>query len=337
MKALVMSSVPDDLQRDVSLDTFRSNLLGRLRDIGIPGLHGQHTQLVEIMVVLYAQMRRLQKKAPDPQDLDALREAILALKRYAIQHFHDEEGFMETLRFPDLHAHRQAHQVFIQSLLTLEQRIWQESVSYIVDLMHLVIGWLFQHINQMDMAYARFARGERVALSSTELHLPPALRRDDAHGPQADAEARSQVAMRETMLRHLIATGIAEIDQEHVDLMNIVVGIRLLAGRLSTHKPTPLDWSGIDHAIAFLLTYCRDHFAGEEAWMRKIGYPKLAAHIQEHQGLLTRVKALVNQLVCDRSIGLIVDLHFFLYEWFLSHTVRSDGLFVEFASSQKRL
>ncbi|MBF0340316.1 MAG: hemerythrin family protein [Magnetococcales bacterium] len=325
-------STTEGFQREFSIEDFRANMHARLRDVSIPLLHAQHKRLVEIMVLLYAEVKRLQKDAPTQESHTSLRATLDELKNYATRHFQEEEGFMQKMQFPGFAAHQEAHRVFVRSVLSLENRIWQESVSYVIDLLHLVVGWLFQHINQMDMAYARYSRGERSGLASSELHTPPALKNP---GPTVDGSQKSQLAaFRDSLRARLRMTGLERIDKQHQELLNRILHFSVLTEKLSIRKPTDKDWQEIDGAMEFLFAYCRYHFKEEEGWMQKIGYPKLSIHTREHQRLLSRLKELAGKLTEERSIFFIVDLNFFLSEWFLTHTLRSDFLYVEFMSNQ---
>ncbi|MBF0214470.1 MAG: bacteriohemerythrin [Magnetococcales bacterium] len=332
------STISDGFQRNFTVDDFRHTLEARLRDVGIPSLHSQHQRLVELIVLLYAEVRTLQKETPREENLASLRNTLDALKEYALRHFQEEERFMQSIQFPDFQAHQSAHHLFVKTLLNLETRMWHDSISYVVDLLHLVVGWLFQHINQLDMVYARFSKGEKLTSThnlfqaSSPVHTIPTTTR--AEKPEENTPERKLIQLRENMSRKLFLTGIGEIDRQHMDLMNKITEINVLAERLTTRKPIPQDWSMIDQDVAFLHRYCDTHFITEEAWMRKIGYPKLPIHMREHETLLTRLKGLAQKISQERNVFFIVDLHFFMSEWFFTHTIRSDALYVEYAKSQ---
>ncbi|MBF0153804.1 MAG: hemerythrin domain-containing protein [Magnetococcales bacterium] len=331
------STSKDGFLRVFSLEDFRQTMYARLRDVGIPALHGQHVGLVEIMVSLYGEVKKLQKAAPGKEDLVTLRRAIDELKSYATRHFQEEEAYMKNMEFPAVHSHIAAHQAFVGGLLEVENRIWKESVSYVIDLLHLIVGWLFEHINQMDMVYARFSRGEKVTVPplarSAPVALPAQPKAPDGKTPDGRKSA-SQAEFRDSLRRRLRMTGIAPIDKEHQQLLERIIDLNLLVEELSLRKPTAKDWQVIDRAIHFLHNYGRDHFRGEEAWMRNVGYPGLAVHADEHKRLLTRLQDLAAKLAKDRQVLYIVDMNFFLVEWLLTHTVRSDFLYVEFAKSR---
>ncbi|MBF0175574.1 MAG: hemerythrin family protein [Magnetococcales bacterium] len=322
----------DGFLRVFTVDDFRQSMRSRLRHVGVPDMHAQHEGLVEIMVSLYSEVKKLQKGVPGQEEHDSLRATINELKRYATKHFQEEEAFMRRIAFPGLEPQIAAHQAFVKSLLEVEKRMWEESISYVIDLQHLVVGWLFEHINLMDMAYGRFSRGEKESVgpltktlqASSSASLPQ--QREKTKSP----DTKSQADFRNSLRSRLRMTGIPRIDKEHQQLLEQVIDLNILAEGLSTRKPSLKDWQQIDQAIHFLTTYCRDHFTGEEAWMRSVGYPKLAVHTEEHKRLLIRLQDLAAKLSKDHQVLYVVDLNFFLVEWLLTHTSRTDFLYVEF-------
>ncbi|MEO5372526.1 MAG: hemerythrin family protein [Magnetococcus sp. DMHC-1] len=287
------------------------------------------------MVSLYGEVRKLQKGVPSEKQPASLRATVDELKRYATNHFREEEAFMKQTGFPDLPGHIVSHEAFVKSLLEVEHRMWNESISYVIELQHLIVGWLFEHINLMDMAYARFSRGETLVTIPLVKTSPVAVKTSPASSrtESADAAKSSQEAFRKSLRSRLRMTGITKIDREHQQLLENIINLNLLVEELSKRKPMTRDWQKIDQAIDFLLSYGRDHFKGEEAWMKGIGYPQLAIHADEHNRLLDRLQKLVPKLAKDRQVLYVVDMNFFLVEWLLTHTNRTDILYVEYAKT----
>ncbi|MBF0423478.1 MAG: hemerythrin family protein [Magnetococcales bacterium] len=331
------SSSTNGFQRIFTVEDFRKNMLGRLRDIGIPDLHQEHIRLVEIMVELYAEVKKLQKETPGQQDMDNLRKVIEELKGYATEHFKHEISFMTSIKFPELAAHQAAHQLFVEQLLLTEKRLWQESISYAVELMHMVVGWLFEHINQVDTRYVRFSRGEQLRPTTPLPRKPTSPSRSS--GPVQSARPRGKTTQdfRDSLHNRLIKTGILKFDQEHLNLLNRIIDTNLMVEELYSRQPNPSDWKKIDETISALTDYCHSHFRGEEAWMSKINYPRLDQHVSEHQQLQKRLQEIALKLKDDRQVYYVVDFNFFLMEWLMTHTSRSDLLYAEYAKKNKLL
>lgn len=82
-----------------------------------------------------------------------------------------------------------------------------------------------------------------------------------------------------------LAVGVEQIDEQHRELFRRA-GALFVASR---------DGSGplaVVRTLAFLGEYVVAHFADEEALMRDVGYPDLAAHAAEHAGFLARFQRL---------------------------------------------
>jgi hemerythrin len=79
-----------------------------------------------------------------------------------------------------------------------------------------------------------------------------------------------------------------------------------------------------------MFDYTQVHFKAEEAYLKKIGYPELAAHEKEHQAFLEKAAALA--VVAGDGVQDCAGLHDYLRGWLLEHILKSDmryRLFVE--------
>jgi hemerythrin len=124
--------------------------------------------------------------------------------------------------------------------------------------------------------------------------------------------------------------GIAQVDQEHQQLFDIV-------GRIQ-HS---LERGGEDaqaearRAVSELLDYTRTHFASEEALMAAAGYPELATHQDLHQELLHQVSDMeIRVEVGEPSASL--DLSRFLANWLINHIQAADRRFGAFSEGQQQ-
>ena len=91
--------------------------------------------------------------------------------------------------------------------------------------------------------------------------------------------------MREIEWRSTYATGFPEVDEGHRRLVEIANEIVRTAGQLDGEDRKQL-------AESFVRALGR-HFAEEEAFLRKIGYPKVDEHAGQHRALLKRAKKFV--------------------------------------------
>lgn len=82
---------------------------------------------------------------------DAIVNIIGELRDYTIEHFRDEEEYMEKIGYEGLEAQRAAHTAFVDKLnhLNLDE-IDENQQEYLCDLVNYLLGWLSTHILKMD-------------------------------------------------------------------------------------------------------------------------------------------------------------------------------------------
>jgi hemerythrin-like metal-binding protein len=71
-----------------------------------------------------------------------------------------------------------------------------------------------------------------------------------------------------------------------------------------------------------LFQYTREHFGHEEALMREIGYPAMAAHIDQHNELIDKLNDVALSIAKDALQS--VQLKKFLTSWLVGHIVTFD-------------
>jgi len=111
--------------------------------------------------------------------------------------------------------------------------------------------------------------------------------------------------------------GLSDIDAQHHMLFDLVNG--LLA---ATEK------ASLTEAITKLFEHARDHFTHEETIMTAIGYPQLAAHVEQHNTLLTKLNN-VSELITNYTFD-VANFKSFLSSWLLNHIETLDAQLVTF-------
>lgn len=109
---------------------------------------------------------------------------------------------------------------------------------------------------------------------------------------------------------------IPEIDAQHQRLF-------ALAGTLHKAMAEGKGKDVLQQALARLINYTKEHFAAEEALMRKFNYPEFEAHKKEHEKLTAQVVDF-QQRFQRKENCLTVDLMQFLKTWLQQHISRSD-------------
>jgi hemerythrin-like metal-binding protein len=110
--------------------------------------------------------------------------------------------------------------------------------------------------------------------------------------------------------------GVHEMDAEHQKLVGMMNHLHRL---FQAGAPRPEQAK----ALAELVNFTVRHFADEEAFMAKIGYPELRVHTGVHKNLLARVTEYNNEF---QKTGKLTDGFFmFLKTWLKAHICGVDA------------
>jgi hemerythrin len=139
----------------------------------------------------------------------------------------------------------------------------------------------------------------------------------------ATGEIGSELAWRDEFL-----VGTPLIDGQHQELL---AHINDLAAKVAKG-----NFVGIDDIMKFIGEYVQMHFETEEGIMRRLNYPHIAAHIQEHRSFTQRYLRLADEIAqqCHSRLYLGFRIQLFLFDWFANHTTRTDKHLNRFIASQ---
>jgi hemerythrin-like metal-binding protein len=123
--------------------------------VNVKELDAHHKDLIRQINVLHTAMVTGKGK-------DALGQILSKLAKYTNFHFAKEEELMSTTGYPDLAAHKLAHQELTGRVLQLQQEFMAGEVALGVEVMDLLKGWLEKHILAMDKKYGPFLNAKGV-------------------------------------------------------------------------------------------------------------------------------------------------------------------------------
>ena len=109
---------------------------------------------------------------------------------------------------------------------------------------------------------------------------------------------------------------IAEIDAQHKRLFE-------LAAELHLARSQGKAKAVLGQALSRLVEYTKSHFANEEEFMRRFGYPGIATHKVEHEQLTAQVIEFQERFERHEAC-LTYDLMVFLKSWLERHIKGSD-------------
>lgn len=116
--------------------------------------------------------------------------------------------------------------------------------------------------------------------------------------------------------------GVAEIDEQHQNLFNLV-------NKLHTAVSEGADQSTHGDILNELIDYTVYHFETEERLFKEKNYPEYDVHKQQHDDLTRQVLELQTKFT-EGSATISFEVLDFLSQWLKEHTTGSDQKFTSF-------
>jgi hemerythrin len=117
--------------------------------LGIEAVDREHVRLVEMLNDVYALLA-------DGKRAEAQSYFNETLSGYVVEHFANEEKFMESLGFPGLEEHRKIHENFKRSFYELQPAIATADEAAFRQALSDAFTWIIGHIGKTDRKYAAF-------------------------------------------------------------------------------------------------------------------------------------------------------------------------------------
>lgn len=126
-------------------------------DIGVDAMNREHRILLDLMARLQA---LCDERAAKPTVV-ALLDKLAA---YTVQHFRDEEAYMESIQYADRKLHGVIHKQLLDKLEGHRVAfVSGPSATLSPDFFHFLKGWLSAHIIGIDMKYGAVAKQKKSA------------------------------------------------------------------------------------------------------------------------------------------------------------------------------
>lgn len=118
-------------------------------DVGVEEMNNEHKMLIN-------KMNRVETLAEKGASKRELSVAIDDLGKYTIQHFADEEAWMEKVGFPQLRAHKHVHQNMLTKFTSFAEAFAAGDGKLPDGFVHFLNFWLRAHISGVDKRYGDF-------------------------------------------------------------------------------------------------------------------------------------------------------------------------------------
>ncbi len=118
-----------------------------------------------------------------------------------------------------------------------------------------------------------------------------------------------------------------EIDNEHKQLFSLLDSF--YKGIMDNSPKVRLQ-----ELIVGLLDYTKTHFAREEVYMKRMGFPELENHKKQHELFIDRANSFYTKMA-DGKMILSLEVTNFLKDWLVNHIKGSDQRYAQFASENQ--
>jgi hemerythrin len=123
-----------------------------------------------------------------------------------------------------------------------------------------------------------------------------------------------------------MSVNVAVIDQQHRELVRMICALDDAMAAGASHQV-------MGETISGLIDYTRTHFATEETYFDRYGYPEAAAHKAQHRKFVEHVEDFKRGFDEGR-LFLSLEVMDFLGEWLLEHIQGTDKAYGPFLNER---
>jgi hemerythrin len=122
-------------------------------ETGIDKIDQQHKQF-------FAIVKRLHEECMAGKGKKVVESTLAFLRNYALQHFEDEQAFMQRHNYPRMERHMALHDEFLESYDALMDDLddFGPSEDLAKQTAEMIEEWLIHHIMEADMDYAQYVK-----------------------------------------------------------------------------------------------------------------------------------------------------------------------------------
>lgn len=124
-----------------------------------------------------------------------------------------------------------------------------------------------------------------------------------------------------------MSVGVAQFDNEHKKLVDLINQLfdAVQAGR---------GREALGKVLDDLIDYTKTHFANEEHFLKKFGYPDLESHKREHDALTKQVVDIQRKYHAGATAMLSMEVMSFLKNWLVKHIQATDKEYSAFLQAK---
>ncbi|OLN31264.1 Methyl-accepting chemotaxis protein [Desulfovibrio sp. DV] len=125
--------------------------------VGVDEIDAQHQSIIALINDLATRKNQA--------DEATTTQALHFLRNYLHDHFELETELMLDMGYPDLEAHRQQHELFVNHIIffEIEKEFGVVSEQMLADILAFLKDWFLSHIQREDKALGRFVRTQALS------------------------------------------------------------------------------------------------------------------------------------------------------------------------------
>lgn len=135
--------------------------------IGIYAIDRQHMDLLALV-------NEFLKAVAQKRGKDVVEKIVARLREYTVLHFHDEEAYMNQVRYPARGEHQMRHQELARAVKLFQRDLYKHRDVPVEQLRQFLKDWLINHILEQDMKIGKWVRAEeeRRKIKAGEKEVP---------------------------------------------------------------------------------------------------------------------------------------------------------------------
>ncbi len=145
-------------------------------NLDVSRIDNMHRHMVDLVNELLA-------KIDQGEGEETVRPLLTKLREYTVYHFHDEEAFMQEIRYPGLAKHQQDHKELVDKVKKFQRDIYKHRTVTPQMLLEFLREWLLNHILRVDMDIRDFIR-EKERRRMMEIEDNQTESGEDQNNPQ---------------------------------------------------------------------------------------------------------------------------------------------------------
>jgi len=144
-------------ERDVCIMLWKDEY-----ELGVPLIDAQHKELFKRVESF---LQALRSATSWDEKIPEINKTLDFMKRYVVEHFHDEEEYQKSINYPGYKCHKQIHDDMVNYVLDVSKQY--EKCNTNEPLMQQfggrLLAWLINHVAAEDQLIAAYAKKKGVS------------------------------------------------------------------------------------------------------------------------------------------------------------------------------